>query len=46
MLTATGEKTIEWENLIMQDRRKEREGGCDENGLAAKAMCLNICAVY
>lgn len=35
MSTATREKTMEWENQIMQDIREEGEGGCDRDELAA-----------
>lgn len=47
MSTATGEKTMEWENQIMQDSREEGEGGCDRDELAAstaESMSLNIFA--
>lgn len=35
MSTATGEKTMEWENLILQDIREEGGGGCGGDELAA-----------
>lgn len=46
MSTATGEKTMEWENQIMQDSREEGGGGSDGDELAAaELMSLNICAI-
>lgn len=47
MSTATGEKTMEWENQIRQDSREEGEGGCDGDELAVRteAISLNICAI-
>ncbi len=48
MSAATGEKTMEWENQIMQAITDEGEGGCDGDELAAartELMSLNICAI-